>query len=57
MEALREELTGAPAVASIANPRIMYMGGNNNAASSGVLKTVSKTLGVDFVIKPRASEV
>ena len=32
--------TIAPAVSSIASPNIMYMGGNNNAASSGVLKTV-----------------
>jgi len=32
--------TIAPAVSSIANPNVMYMGGNNNAAASGVLKSV-----------------
>lgn len=32
--------TIAPAVSPVAMPNVMYMGGNNNAASSGVLKTV-----------------
>ena len=32
--------TIAPAVSSIANPNVMFMGGNNNAAASGVLKSV-----------------
>lgn len=31
--------TIAPAVSSAAHPEIIYMGGNNNAASSGVLKS------------------
>lgn len=32
--------TIAPAVSSVASPNVIYMGGNNNAASSGVLKSV-----------------
>jgi hypothetical protein len=34
--------TIAPAVSPAANPNVMYMGGNNNAASSGVLKSVDR---------------
>lgn len=30
----------APAVSPAARPDVIYMGGNNNAASSGVLKSV-----------------
>ena len=32
--------TIAPAVSVIGNPNLMYMGGNNNAAASGVLKSI-----------------
>lgn len=34
--------TIAPAVSPISNPQLMYMGGVNNAASSGVLKSVDQ---------------
>ena len=32
--------TIAPAVSVVGNPNLMYMGGNNNAAASGVLKSI-----------------
>ena len=34
--------TIAPAISSVMNPNLIYMGGNNNAASSGVLKTMDR---------------